>query len=101
MKILSINRQYTENEDKFALNLDGQLTKDFMARIHSGGYLFQERGSVLIVERRAENLAPLSRDSVKLLQDKLDTAQELVDEATRARKLMLDNFSLQTGLTLD
>lgn len=83
MKILSVNREYTEGENEIAFNLDRALTPELMALVSYGSLELLPRGTVLIVKKKGGE--PFTPEFVANLEVKLDAAEDTLTEARSKR----------------
>lgn len=100
MKILSLNTEFTQDRDRIALNVDQEITPEFLTVLERGTLSFAGSGTVLMVEKPGYDPS-FSAEAIEEIQKRLDHAQNHLDEAVEKRHRMLNSLAKWTGLPLD
>lgn len=100
MKILSINSEYTKSEHQIALNLDEELTTEFVELLDFGDFKLVSNGTILHVSKD-EGETPFDQVFIANLQAKLDALKRRQDESIRLHRRMQEMIARSTDLPLD
>lgn len=99
MKILSLNAEHTVSEHVIALNVDEELTPEFMEKLNCGKLSTHSQGKILLLTKE-KHIERFSKETLAWIQTCLDTAQEALEEIAKRRENMLSSLSEATGLPL-
>ena len=99
MRIVSINAALTVGPQQIALNVDEELSPEFIEQIDYGNLKFSGEGKTLIVHLPQES-EPFSATSVKSLNSMLQLANDALALKAAKRDRMLQNIAQGTGLPL-
>ena len=100
MKILSINTEHTQDQNRIALNVDQEITPEFLIVLECGTLTFAGAGTVLTVEKPGYDPS-FSASTIKEIQSAIDNAQNDLEKAPEKRRQMLNVVAQCTGLQLD
>lgn len=101
MKVVSINAEQTLSPQEIALNVDEDLTPEFIAKIYYGALKFSGSGRTLVVQVPSNSSETFNSHSVQTLNAKLQDISEEYATAEAKRQQMLQSISANTGLKLD
>lgn len=100
MKILSINTEHTHDQNRIALNVDQEITPEFLVVLECGTMTFSGAGTVLTVEKPGYDPG-FTSSAIQAIQSAIDHAQNNLEKAPEKRRRMLKAVAQCTGLQLD
>lgn len=100
MKVVSINAEQTLSPQEVALNVDEDLTPEFIAKIEFGSLKFRGAGRTLVVLLPSNEVAFNAR-ALEILNERLKDISDEYAATAAKRQQMLQSISASTGLKLD
>ncbi|WP_312836418.1 hypothetical protein [Comamonas sp.] len=100
MQVISLNGEKTVSEKQIALNVDEDLTPEFIALIDYGDLTFSGKDRTLIVHI-PEDGERFDDMSVRSLNAELIRVSDSINNQAMKRQRMLNQIADATGLDLD